>query len=118
MRSLEYAVSLTLYPNFVLKQNTQAKSVLDAIHPERSSHYDQSPSTYCSYIATLMLWWSPCTLSWISSYTTIHNLADIANIKFKVAMIQISCNIYRYSVSVDVIDPSSDCKASAYNEGW
>ena len=68
-------------------------------------------------IATLILWWSPCTLSWIS-YTTTHNSADIANIKFKVAIIQISCNIYSYSASVDVIDPGSDCKASAYNEGW
>ena len=50
-------------------------------------------------------------------YDFISQIAE-ANIKFKVAIIQISCNIYSYSVSVDVIDPGSDCKASAYNKGW
>ena len=78
---------LTLYPNFVLNQNIQAKSAPAAIHPERSSYYDQSPSTYCIYIYSYSYINIVMKSLYIvmNSYTTTHNLADIANIKFKVA---------------------------------
>ena len=74
-------------------------------------------ATYCSY-SYINIVMKSLYIAINHLYTTTHNLADIANIKFKVAIIQISCNIYSYSTSVDVIDPGSDCKASAYNEGW